>query len=63
MSGKDARYNDPEDGNNKEAITSSKAGDDVGRATIVKASPGKFGPHVVVKAAVKVKDKITDSIE
>ena len=60
MSTKDAGYDDPKDGNNKEAITGSKAGDDFARAAIVKASPGKLGCRIAVKAAVKVKDKVTD---
>ena len=60
VSVKDAGYDDPEDGNNKEAITSSKAGDGIARAAIVKASLGKFGHCVTFKAAVKVKDKVTD---
>ena len=49
VSVKDAGYDDPEDGNNKEAITSSKAGDGIARAAIVKASLGKFGHCVVVR--------------
>ena len=60
VSTKDAGYDDPKDGNNKEAITGSKAGDDFARAAIVKASPGKLGCRIAVKAAVKVKDKVTD---
>ena len=60
LSIKDARYDGLEDGNNKEAITSSKAGDGIARAAIVNASLGKFGHCVMFKAAVKVKDKVTD---
>ena len=60
MSIKDAWYNDLEDGNNKEAITSSKVGDGVARVAIVEASSGKFGHRIAVKATVKVKDKVTD---
>ena len=60
LSVKDARYDGLEDGNNKEAITSSKAGDGIARAAIVNASLGKFGHCVTFKAAVKVKDKVTD---
>ena len=39
----DDGYDDPEDGDNKEAITSSKAGDGVAKAAMVKASTGKVG--------------------
>ena len=60
VSGKDAGYNEPEDGNIKEAITSSKAGDGVARVAIVKVSLGKFGRPIAVKALVKVKEEITN---
>ena len=63
VSVKDAGYNDPEDGNNKEANTSSKASDGVARTAIVKASLDKFGRCIAVKATVKVKDEVTDSSE
>ena len=42
VSGKDAGYDDPEDDDNKGAVTSSKAGTGIAKAIIVKASPGKF---------------------
>ena len=45
VSGNDAGYDDPEDGDNKGAVTSSKAGTGMARAMIVKASSGKFKPH------------------
>ena len=61
VSGKDARYDDPEDGSNKGAIASSKAGNGVARAIIMKASPGKFECCVAVKAVVK--DEVTDGGE
>jgi hypothetical protein len=53
VSSKDARYDDPEDGNNKGTVANSKAGNGVKRETIMKASPGKFGCHVAVKVTVK----------
>ena len=45
VSGKDAGYDDPEDDDNKGAVTSSKAGTGIAKAIIVKASPGKFKPR------------------
>ena len=53
--GKDTGYDDPEDGNIKETVASSKAVNGVTRAIIVKASPGKFERRITVKAAVKGK--------
>ena len=45
VSCKDARYKDLEDGNNKGAVASSKAGTGITRVVIVKASPEKFEHH------------------
>jgi hypothetical protein len=42
VSGNDDAYDDPEDGNNKEAVASSKTGTGIARAIIVKTSLGKF---------------------
>ena len=61
VSGKDAGYNGPEDGDNKRAVASSKAGNGNVRAISVKARPGKFKHCIAVKAMVK--DKVMDSSE
>ena len=61
VSSKDAGYDDPEDGNNKGAVASSKADNGVVRAIIVKASPGKFELCITVLAVVE--DKVTDGGE
>ena len=54
VSGKDARYNDPE------GVDNCKTGKGVARAAIVKTSPGKFERRIGIAVKATVKDKVTD---